>query len=70
MLRASVTQLRIEHDLLVARNTMLEKFKAVREVTSSSWRARICNARYDELPVCTCTSKAQSAPSSTAMPAA
>ena len=32
VLRASVTQLRIEHDLLIARNTMLEKLKAMRQV--------------------------------------
>mmetsp|Transcript_15374 Transcript_15374/g.46404 ORF Transcript_15374/g.46404 Transcript_15374/m.46404 type:complete len:728 (-) Transcript_15374:3796-5979(-) len=30
-LKAGLTQLRIEHDLLVARNTMLERFKAVRQ---------------------------------------
>lgn len=30
-LRASITQLRIEHELLLTRNCMLEKFKSVRQ---------------------------------------
>lgn len=32
--RAALTQLRIEHDILLSRNTVLERFKAVRQVPS------------------------------------